>query len=334
LHSIRNKMEKIIKDRLSPNLKLIDIFFKKIEEYEKIAIFRHEKPDYDALGSQMGLYTFIKDNWPNKEIIYVGDNMVGLNDQCFPQMMEVDSSWFDQKFLGIVLDLSNLERISEGYTSRADYLIKVDHHPLVEHFGDIEIVDETMAAVGEFLASILLTKPEYKISDICAQYLFKAIVGDSGRFLYSETSVHTFYVSQKLLETGFDLNKAYHEIYDKDQKSLEVRSYILKHYKITKNGVAYYILKDKILKKYNLLPSQGKDNINIFANFKGINAWMSISQDVKKSNWRVSIRSGREPIDGIAYKYGGGGHAQASATKLKTLKECMELISEIDSLFK
>lgn len=326
-------MEKIILERIKDYKKLIPTLFKKIEEYDRIAIFRHEKPDYDALGSQMGLVSFIKDNFPKKEVIYVGDEMVGLNEDCFPRMCEVDEKWFDKKFLGIVLDLSNLDRIAEGHTSKADYLIKIDHHPLVEHFGDLEIVDPSMAAVGELLASIILSEgTKYILSANTAQYLFKAIVGDSGRFLYSETSIHTFYVSQKLLETGFDLNKCYHEIYDKDQSSLAIRSYILKHYKVTKNGVAYYVLKDKVLKKYRLKPSQGKDNINIFANFKGIEVWLSVSEDKAKDNWRISIRSGKMPIDGVAVKYGGGGHSQASATKLKTMKEVNNLIDEIDSM--
>lgn len=326
-------MEKIILDRIKEYKKLIPTLFQKIEEYDRIAIFRHEKPDYDALGSQMGLVHFIKDNFPNKEVVFVGDEMIGVNEECFPKMCEINDDWYENKFLGIVLDLSNLDRIAESKTQKADYLIKIDHHPIVEHFGDLEIVDVTMSAVGELLASIILSQEnKYKLSKQCAQYLFKAIVGDSGRFLYSETSIHTFYVAQKLLETGFDLNKCYHEIYDKDQNSLAVRSYILKHYKVTKNGVAYYILKDSVLKKFGLKPTQGKDNINIFANFKGIEVWLSVSEDKAKGNWRVSIRSGKMPIDEVAYKFGGGGHSQASATKLKTLKEVNNLITEIDSM--
>lgn len=326
-------MEKLIKERLGENLKLVDKFFKMIEEFDRIAIFRHEKPDPDALGSQMGLYHFIKDNWPNKEVIYIGDNIVGLTERCFPKMMEVEPSWFEKEFLGIILDLSDLTRIAGEIAAKATKLIKVDHHPLVQHFGDLEIVDPSMSAVGELLASMLLSQDKYKVSKDCASNLFKAIVGDSGRFLYSETSTHTFLVSEKLLETGFDLGQLYHEMYDEKQNSLLVKTYVLKHYKITKHGVAYYVLTDKILNKYGLLPVQGKDNVNVFAHFEGIHAWCSVTEDKKKGNWRVSIRSAGVPIDGLAEQFGGGGHAQASATKLKTLKEVKELISALDKMF-
>lgn len=328
-------MEKLIKERLEKYLPLIDTFFDKVKEFDRIAIFRHSHPDYDAFGSQMGLVSFIKDNFPNKEVIYVGDNHVTMTEKCFPKMMEVEDSWFEKDFLAIILDLSNMDRIADERATKAKYTIKIDHHPLVEPFGDLEIVDPSMSAVGEFLASILLSKEdEYKISKECAAYLYKAIVGDSGRFLYESTTAHTFLIAQKLILTGFNLNELYHEVYDNETSDLLVRTYILKHYKITPHGVAYYVLADKLLKKFKLIPLQGKDNVNIFAHFKGINAWMSITEDKAKGNWRISARSAGTPIDDLLYRYGGGGHAQASATKLKTKKEVKQLIDEMDSLFK
>ena len=327
-------MEKLIEQRLKPQLKLIDKFFDAIEKYDKIAIFRHEKPDYDALGSQLGLESFIKDNWPSKQVISLGDNHITLTGKCFPEMPEYGDSWFEDDFMAVILDLSNMDRIADERAKLAKFTVKIDHHPLVEHFGDIEIVDETMAAVGELLASILYSKEDqYKISAKTADYLYKAIVGDSGRFLFESTTAHTFLMAKKLLESGVDLANAYHEIYDNDKSDLVVKTYILKHYHVTPHGVAYYILTDKLLKKFHLQPVQGKDNVNIFAHFEGIHAWLSITEDKKKGNWRVSIRSAGTPIDKLAEKFGGGGHAQASATKFKTRKEVNEFIEALDKLF-
>ena len=332
--SIRNNMEKLIQERLQDKLELIDEFYDAIEKFDRICVFRHEKPDYDAFGSQLGMESFIKDNWPNKEVISVGDDHVTLTGKCFPPMKQYDDSWFEQDFLAIILDLSNLDRISDERASKAKFIVKIDHHPLVEHFSDIEIVDETMSAAAELIASIFFSKEEkYKISATTCEYLYKGIVGDSGRFLYESTTAHTFLIAKKILEAGVDLSKVYHEIYDNDKNELLVRTYILKHYKVTPHGVAYYVLTDKLLKKFHLQPIQGKENVNIFAHFTGINAWLSITEDKKKGNWRVSIRSAGTPIDKLAEKYGGGGHAQASATKFKTKKEVKDFISALDSLF-
>lgn len=333
--SIRNKMEQLIKERLHDKLDLIDSFFDLIKKYDRIAIFRHDKPDHDALGSQYGLQSFILDNWPEKEVIVTGDDHVSLSGKCFPKMPITEDSWFDKEFLAIVVDLSTFDRVSDERVSKAKAIVKIDHHPLVDHYGDVEIVDESMSAAGELIASILFSKEnKYKISSNTAENLYKAIVGDSGRFLYESTTTHTFLIAQKLLETGFDLNHVYHQIYDNKKSDLQVRTYILKHYKVTPNGVAYYILKDKTLKKFKLEPIQGKENVNLFAHVDGIHAWLSITEDKKKGNWRVSIRSAGTPIDKIAEKFGGGGHAQASAIKAKTFNEVKQFITEIDELFK
>ena len=327
-------MEKLIKERLDGKFELIDEFFSAIENFDRIAIFRHEKPDYDAFGSQLGMEAFIKDNWPNKEVISVGDDHVTLTGKCFPEMKQYDDSWFEKDFMAIILDLSNLDRIADERATKAKFIVKIDHHPLVEHFGNIEIVDETMSAAGELIASIFFSKGEkYIVGKECAENLYKAIVGDSGRFLYESVNAHTFLIAQKLLEAGVDLPKVYHEIYDNDKNDLLVKTYILKHYKVTPHGVAYYVLTDKLLKRFHLQPVQGKENVNIFAHFNGIHAWLSITEDKKKGNWRVSIRSAGTPIDKLAEKYGGGGHAQASATKFKTRKEVNEFIKALDELF-
>ena len=76
-----------------------DILSDKIKEFDRIAIFRHIAPDFDALGTQFGLATFIKDNFPNKEIVILGDNHDVFTGKLFPETDRVNDSWFDQPFL-------------------------------------------------------------------------------------------------------------------------------------------------------------------------------------------------------------------------------------------
>ncbi len=307
---------------------------KKIKEYDRIAVFRHDHPDYDALGCQMAFVHFIKDNFPSKSVVYVGDDHVTLTGRCFPKMEVIEDTWFNHPFLAIVLDLSNLDRICDARVNKADYLIKIDHHPEVEPYGDLSIVDESMSAAGELLANIFLSLPKkYKIGKECASYLYKAIVGDSGRFLYDSVTPHTFYIAQKLLEVGICISEIYAEMYNQKLEDLEVTGYILRHYQITPNGVAYYVLDDATLKRFNLPAIRGKDNVNLFAHLDGINAWLSVTEDVKKGNWRVSLRSGGIDISHIAEKYNGGGHAQASGLKLRNLDELKLLLADLDKMF-
>ena len=103
-------MEKLIQDRLNGKFELIDAMFSAIEKFDRIAIFRHEKPDYDAFGSQFGMEAFINENFPGKEVICVGDDHVTLTGKCFPEMKKYDDSWFEKDFLAIILEGKNIKK--------------------------------------------------------------------------------------------------------------------------------------------------------------------------------------------------------------------------------
>lgn len=327
---------KILLQRVHSYQKEMKLFYQKIRQYDRIVVYRHNHPDYDALGTQLGLVEFLKTNYPNKEIHYVGDDHVTLTGKCFPKMEVLPKEWFDQEFLAIFVDTSRFDRVGlpnefESF-KKASYIVKIDHHPNVDPYGNLQIVDVSMAAAGELMANILILSGK-KISKNCGEYLYKAIVGDSGRFLYESTTENTFEVSRILIKTGLDLSKIYQEMYDQKLEDLEITAYILDHYKITPHGVAYYVLDDQTLKKLKLPPERGKENVNLFAHLDGIHAWMSITEDVQKGEWRVSIRSAKESIEDIATKYHGGGHPQAAGCKIKSFDEIPNLIADLDNLF-
>lgn len=329
------KIDSVIKNRSKKYQKEIKNVLNEINSFQKIAVFRHSHPDYDALGSQLGLVTFIKDNFKGKDVIYVGDNHVTLTGRCFPKMMDIDDAWFEEPFLAIALDCSTMDRLSDERISKATKLIKIDHHPDVDPYGDIKVVDTSMCAAGELLANVLCSfGTKYILSRECASYIYKAIVGDSGRFLYESTTIHTFRIAEILLSTGIDLSDIYNQMYNQNITDLEITAYILDNYQITPHGVAYYVLTDDVLKRFNLPPIRGKDNVNLFSHFDGINAWLSVTEDRAKGEWRVSIRSAKKSIQKIAEKYNGGGHDQASGSKLKSLDELPNLLNDLDNLFK
>ena len=72
--------------------------------------------------------------------------------------------------------------------------------------------------------------------------------------------------------------------------------------------------------------------MSLFSNIKGIGIWVSVSEDAKENEYRVSIRSKGVKINGIAAKYGGGGHDQASGAKLTCIEELDSLIKDLDDL--
>lgn len=324
----------IFKEFGKANLKDYTRVLSAIKRYDRIAIFRHIMPDYDALGSQMGLATWIKDNFPNKEVRVLGDNHVTFTPRLFPAMDELGQDWFEKPFLGIVVDVANTSRIADPRWKKAKFKVKIDHHPEVEKYGKIQIVNTNGAAAAENIMNMLLNlKGNYVLSKEAASYFYIGIVGDSGRFQYSSTSAHTFAVAGELINRGIELSKIYQNMYMKQVDDLYVTAYVLNHFSISPKGVAYYVLDAKIQEELKITTERGKENVNLFANINGINAWCSITEDVKEPCWRVSIRSKEKAINGVAAMFGGGGHAQASGAKLDKIEQLPDLIAELDKLF-
>ena len=329
------KLNPKITEFLAPNKKDVNRILSAIKRYDRIAIFRHEKPDFDALGSQMGLATWIKDNFPNKEVHVLGDNHVTFTPRLYPEMDRLSETWFKEPFLAIIVDTANTSRVADPRFKKAKFKIKIDHHPEVEKYGKIQVVKTNACAAAEIITDILLSfKENYVLSKEAASYLYSGIAGDSGRFQYSSTSEVSFITASYLLAAGIELSEVYNRMYQKKIDDLKVTAYILNNFFVSEHGVAYYVLDDAIQKELNITTERGKENVNLFSNIEGINAWCSVTEDVKDHCWRVSIRSKGTPINGVAAKWEGGGHAQASGAKVNNLDLLPEFIDDLDKLFR
>ena len=308
---------------------------KLIKKYDRIVVFRHIMPDYDALGTQRGLATWIKDNFPNKEVKMVGDNHVTFTPRLFPEMDKLNDSYFDEPFLAIIVDVGNEKRIADPRFKKASAIIKIDHHPKTEDLALVDITDTSTAAASELVVALLLNfGSKYKLSEEAAKNFYIALVGDSGRFQYSSTTALSFAVASHLINAGIKINEIYQQMYLKQIDDLAVTAYILNHFTVSKKGVAYYVLDYKLQQDLKITTERGKENVNLFSNIEGINIWCSITQDVdpKEPCWRISIRSKGIAINGVATQFGGGGHAQASGAKITTLDELPALIEALENL--
>ena len=302
-----------------------------IKKYDRIVIFRHRVPDFDALGTQLGLKHFLQEVFPEKEILVVGDDHNKFTPKLFQEMDIVDDDWFNDPFLAIICDVSDPDRVSDERVAYATESIIFDHHPTKEQRGTVQIVDSSLAAASELVVAFCLSTG-HKLNTESAKNFYIALVGDSGRFMYSSVTSFTFSIAQELLAAGIDINSIYLNMYENSIEDLRVQAYILTHYELSKHGVAYYILKDNVMKKLGLNQMNAKAFVNTFANIAGINVWCSISEDTKDNCWRVSIRSKKVNISEVAHKWQGGGHAQASGARLNSLKDLKPFIEDLEKV--
>lgn len=330
---MRRKLNPLLEEKLGVFSRRITTIEKKIKEYDKICIFRHVRPDYDAIGTQLGLYYFLKDNFPNKDIKVVGEDHVTLSGTCFPYMDKVEDEWFeDGNFLAIVVDTATKKRISDQRYKLANYIIKLDHHPNRDPYGNTMIVDENMCAAAELVSGIVLSfKGDYMLGKESAINFYKGIAGDTNCFMYDTVTPYTFFICQILLQKGIILSQLYYEMYRKEERDLNATKYIINHLHFSKKNIGYYVLSKEEMEELNLPVELGKDNLGIFEHMEGVEIWISATYD-SDAQFRVSVRSRTIPIDKVCENYRGGGHANASGARVKTLDELNSLISDLEEL--
>lgn len=310
----------------------------KIGEYDHIVIYRHTSPDFDALGSQMGLYTWIKDNYPNKDVHYVGENHPTFMPELFPYAEELDEVWYHQPHLAITVDVSNLPRLSgKEHIGFAKEVIKIDHHPLPEkeeeRFGNTLIVYPERPAASELVALFCLSRNRKAVFSVkAAEYLYCGIVGDTGRFMYQDTDGATLRIAADLLDKGVDKTKIYDLMYKTDARRMNILKFVLNNYHLTDKGTCYYVLKKEDLEELNMTSDEGNLHINTFRNMDSVRVVASVTWNEKNQEYRVSLRSGHLVIANVANQFGGGGHDFAAGCKLKTLDDLPRLIEALDRI--
>ena len=309
----------------------------KIEEFQQIVVFRHEAPDFDAHGSQFGLYFWLKHNFPNKDIYAPGESNAIVGKGLYPNNDKIsDEVLFSKPFLAIILDTSISKRISDKRYQNAAYKIKIDHHPQEEAYGDLNIVNTDAAATCELLYKIISSpvfKP-YKLEKESAKFLYSGLVGDSGRFQNSSTTPYSLYVGSKLLKYGFDLqNGVYMALYGKTLRDFKVMQRVLGNYQISPKGVAYFHLSAKDLQELNLDSDEGKIYLYLFSYCEEVKVWICFCEDARTNDWRASIRSRDIVINKVAAQYGGGGHKVAAGARPQTYEDTLKLVEDIGKLW-
>lgn len=296
---------------------------KLINEYDQIVIYRHINPDLDAFGSQLGLYFTLKSLYPSKRFVLGGNmqhDLLRLYDHFDNDEMR------DVSTLGIVADTANKERI-DGDISVCEKVIKIDHHIVIDSYGDVNIEHESASSCSEII-TLLFKHANIKIPLSAAKALYLGLVGDSNRFLYSSTSSLSFEAASYLLESGISISELYESLYLKSKKSLKVLGFIYSNYK-EDSGVAWYYLSTNDLNNLNISREEGSNYVNALADIEDYKIWVAVTQNDIDKNYRVSIRSRKVAINDVANAFRGGGHANASGATLLDLSELPLLILKL-----
>ena len=297
----------------------------KIKEYDTIVLVRHIGVDPDALCSQLALRDSIKLTYPDKKVIAVGTGSVK-----FLSMGKLDRQEKIENALLIVCDTPDSKRVDFNDFANCKYSIKIDHHPFVEKFCDMEIIEDTATSTCEMIMKILMNS-ELQCDSSIAELLYIGLVSDSNRFLFNSCTSDTFELVAYYLKTyPFDLAKAYEKLYFRFMNEVRLEGYISLNMKVTENHLGYIVILDDVITTLGVDSASAGNMINNFNYIKDILVWATITEDVKNHQYRVSIRSRGPEIHRVAEKHHGGGHKFASGVKTKTLDEALAVMKDLD----
>ena len=305
--------------------------FKVIKKYDTIVIARHIGADPDALGSQFALKEIILKTFPNKKVYAVGNpasrfKFFGNNEK----IDNIDTT----KGLLIVLDTPDIKRIDGVSLNNFEYVIKMDHHPIIDKYANIELIDEDSCSTSQLILEFIFNN-KIEINKEIGEKLYLGIVGDTDRFLHDYTSSKTFSLVTRLLEeTNIDFTSLYKVLYQRPISEIRFEGYIYQNLILTENGVAYIKIIDRKLKEFGVDSAAAGNMINDLKFVNEIIVWLYLTEDIKSNLIRANIRSVGPYINDVATKFGGGGHKYASGVKLKTWDDSDKLINELDELVK
>ncbi|MDO5393911.1 MAG: bifunctional oligoribonuclease/PAP phosphatase NrnA [Mycoplasmatota bacterium] len=299
--------------------------YKKIEEYDTIVIARHVGVDPDALASQLALRDAIKLTFPGKKVL-----AIGTGSAKFYQIGRLDRIEKVSNALLIVVDTPDKKRVDSVDFSQFSYMIKIDHHPFVEKFCDLEYIEDTASSAAEIIMNFILSV-NLECNKSIAETLYLGLVSDSNRFLFDSCNSKTFgLVSIFLDKYNFELSEVYRKLYLRPMNEVRLEGYIALNMIVTDNGLGYIKITNEILNQLEVDSASAGNMINNFNFIKEVLVWATITEDVKNDQVRVSIRSRGPEINEVAEKYNGGGHKFASGAKLATFTEAMHLMQDLD----
>lgn len=306
-------------------MNIYKIIYNEIKKYKKIYIVRHIGPDPDAYASSVVLRDSIKDLFPEKEVYAIGSSVARF--KYFGKLDKVNSYDYDNSLV-IAVDIPDNKRVDiENFLSFKN-VIKIDHHPRVDDFGDIELVDETASSASELVLD-LINNTRLKINTDMAGKLFMGIVSDTNRFLFN-TSYRTFdMISNLIKKYKLDVEALYRIVYSKPLSEIRLMGHIASSMKVDKNGFAYIELDEDIIESFGADISSASNMINDFNNINEVNVWAFSSHDIKNNMYRVNIRSKGPIINDIAAKYNGGGHKYASGVRTSSKEVVSALLEDL-----
>ena len=200
---------------------------------------------------------------------------------------------------------------------QAPFTLNIDHHHDNSRFGDVNLVDAAASSTGEVLRDVF-RELGLELTPELAEPLYVALVTDTGRFQYANTTPKALRLAAELVEAGADVHKVFQGVYESVQfAKLKLLARALERAQVYEGGglVVSYLLRDDFAEVGAVEPySEGI--IDFLRAVEGAHMAALIREPPRGGSpaRRISLRASHDELDvsAIARASGGGGHRQAA----------------------
>ncbi|MDP9307426.1 MAG: bifunctional oligoribonuclease/PAP phosphatase NrnA [Actinomycetota bacterium] len=304
-----------------------------IRSHDRFLLVTHENPDGDALGSILATKLALDQLGKDSVMYLYGDAPLPAEYSFMPLAelrRQLPADWRERVLIAV--DCANESRLGPDPEPLvgAPLVIDIDHHHDNSRFGAVNLIVPNASSTGEVLRDLFAALGVELTPDI-AEALYIALVTDTGRFQYSNTTATSLRLAAELVEAGADVHRIFRGVYETVQfAKLKLLARALERAQIYDGGrlVVSYLLRSDFT-DIGAAEAYSEGIIDYLRMVEGADMAALIREPPRSDGpkLRISLRSSNDELDvsAIARKSGGGGHRQAAGF---SSDESVEAITE------
>src|SRR5436305_8875384 len=290
-----------------------------IRSHERFLLTTHENPDGDALGSLLAAKLALDQLGKNTVMVLHGDAPLP-GEYVFMPLGQLRRRWPDDVAERVLLavDCANESRIADPEVlGRVPLSVDIDHHHDNTRFGQTNLIVADASSTGEVLRDVF-RELGVELTPEIAEPLYIALVTDTGRFQYTNTTPKSLRLAAELVEAGADAHAVFQQVYEAVEfAKLKLLARALDRARVLEGGdiVVSFLLRNDF-EDVGASEPYSEGIIDYLRAVEGAELAVLIREQLNESAHahKGSLRSSIDELDvsAIARRFGGGGHRQAA----------------------
>jgi phosphoesterase RecJ-like protein len=305
---------------------------------DRFLVVSHENPDGDSLGSLLAATLALR-QLGKDAVMYLAGSAPLPREYAFMPFQDLTREAPDdiEERVLVAVDCAKAERIGPHpeQVLRAKLTVNIDHHHDNSRFGDVNLIAAKASSTGEVLRDVFCELGVEVTPDI-AEALYIALVTDTGRFQYTNTTPKALRLAAELVEAGADVHAVFQQVYESVEfAKLKLLARALESARVLEGGrIVVSALLRTDFTDLGAAEAYSEGIIDYLRAVEGSELAVLIREPPRNGGValrRVSLRSSVDEVDAseIARRFGGGGHRQAAGFSSEaSVEEITETVRE------